>query len=185
MKSISSRNLINPLAYAALAIGLSSLAAASCGDSFTAMASGKAFASSSMATQLGASTTAAYSGHSSIVGLWYVQFISGGVTIQEAFQNWNLGGTEVHNPNVDPRGGTVCLGTWVKAPGGAYKLAHRVWNYDTSGNFLGVIHVSETIYLTNRGNAQTGSFKLDFYDPDGNFQTEIAGNVTGQRIQVE
>lgn len=96
-----------------------------------------------------------------------------------------FGGTEVHNPNVDPRGGTMCLGTWVKTQGGAFKLAHRVWNYDTNGNFLRTIRVSETVYLTNKGNAQTGSFKLEFYNPDGNFETEVAGTVTAQRIQAE
>ena len=75
-------------------------------------------------------------------------------------------GSSPNNPNVDPRGRTTCLGRWVKAPGGAFKLAHRVWNYDTNGNFLGTIHLRETVHLTNKGNAQTGSFKLDFYDPD-------------------
>jgi len=185
MKSISIRTLIKLVACAALATGLNSIAVASCGDSLSGMASGKATVSSPVGKQLAASATTASASNSSIVGLWYVQFIAGGVTIQEAFQNWNFGGTEVHNPNVDPRGANVCLGTWVKTQGGALKLAHRVWNYDTNGNFLGTIHLSETIYLTHDGNAQTGSFRLDFYDPDGNFITEVAGNVTGQRIQVE
>ena len=120
----------------------------------------------------------------SIVGLWYVQFVVGGQTIQEAFQNWNRGGTEVHNPNVDPRSGNVCLGTWVQTQEG-FKLAHRVWNYDSNGNFMGTIHLSETVHLCQNGSEQTGSFKLDFYDPSGSFVTEVAGSVTAQRIQVE
>ena len=67
--------------------------------------------------------------------------------IQEAYQIWNAGGTEVHNPNVDPRGGDVCLGVWKRAAKpGTYKLAHRVWNYDTNGNFMGTIKLSETAY---------------------------------------
>jgi hypothetical protein len=45
--------------------------------------------------------------------------------------------------------------------------------------------MSETVYLTHNGNAQSGTFKLDIYDPSGNFVTEIAGNVNGQRIRVE
>jgi hypothetical protein len=53
------------------------------------------------------------------------------------------------------------------------------------GNFLGTIHLSETVHLTQRGSGQTGSFTLNFYDPDGNFEMEVAGNVVGQRIQVE
>src|ERR1700730_8254450 len=81
---------------------------------------------------------------SSIVGLWHIRFMVGDQTIQEAFQLWNVGGTEVHNPNVDPRTGNVCLGVWKrKASRGPYKLAHRVWSYDANGTFLGTINLSE------------------------------------------
>jgi hypothetical protein len=185
MKPISVQTLTKLAACAVLSVGLSVSALASCGDSLTAMASGRAVATSSIGKQLASASKAGGTANTSIVGLWYVQFVVGGTTIQEAFQNWNLGGTEVHNPNVDPRAGNVCLGTWMKTPSGALKLAHRVWNYDTSGDFLGTIDLSETIYLTHNGSVQTGSFKLDFYDPNGNFETEVAGNITGQRIPVE
>lgn len=47
----------------------------------------------------------------SIVGLWHVEFLIDNQMVQEAFQIWNVGGTEVHNPNI-PLGGGVCLGTW-------------------------------------------------------------------------
>jgi hypothetical protein len=90
----------------------------------------------------------------------------------------------VHNPNVDPRAGNVCLGVWTKSSG-AFKLTHRVWNYDISGNFAGTIHLHETITLSEGGNKQRGSFKLDFYDPSGNFVTQVAGKVIGQRIAAE
>jgi hypothetical protein len=120
-----------------------------------------------------------------MVGLWHIQFTVGGQTIQEAYQLWNIGGTEVHNPNVDPRGGNVCLGVWKHASRGTYKLAHRVWNYDTNGNFMGTIHLSETVTPGQGGNTHSGSFTLDFYDPSGTFQFEVAGNVTGERISVE
>jgi len=181
---ISLQTVTKLAACALLAIGLSASAVATCGDSLAGMASGKAIVSSPLSKQLAAEAKS-NNLFSSIVGLWDVQFVVEGQTIQEAFQNWNFGGTEVHNPNVDPRGGDVCLGTWVPIRGGGFKLAHRVWNYDTNGNFLGTIHLSETVYLSNHGNTQTGSFKMDFYDPAGNFENEVAGNVTGQRIQVE
>jgi len=185
MKSISVQILTKLAACAALTIVLSASALASCGDSLASMASGKAVVSSSLGNQIAAASPAYGTSNSSIVGLWSVQFVVGGQTIQEAFQNWNLGGTEVHNPNVDPRTGNVCLGTWVQTRNGAFKLAHRVWNYDNSGDFLGTIQLSETVSLSRDGNVQTGSFKLDFYDPSGNFITEVAGKITGQRIQVE
>jgi len=185
MKAICTRLLPKLVACGVLAIGFSSTARASCGDNLAAMATAKAVVSSSINKQLAAAPTGEGNNNSSIVGLWHVEFVVGGQTIQEAFQNWNAGGTEVHNPNVDPRAGNICLGTWLRTAGGTYKLAHRVWNYDTNGNFLGTISLSETTHLTNNGNVQTGSFKLDFYDASGSFQMEVSGSVTGQRIQVE
>ena len=60
-----------------------------------------------------------------------------------------------------------------------------MWNYDTNGNFLGTINLSEKLTLGHAGNRHTGSFTLDFYDPSGNFLTEVAGIVTGERISAE
>ena len=76
-------------------------------------------------------------------------------------------------------------GMWKQGPHGTYTLAHRVWNYDTNGNFLGTIHLSESVTVSPDGNSQSGSFALDFYDPAGNFQFEVPGNVTGERISVD
>jgi hypothetical protein len=120
-----------------------------------------------------------------MVGLWQIQFMIGDQTIQEAYQLWNAGGTEVHNPNVDPRAGNVCLGVWKHTSHGTFKLAHRVWSYDTNGNFLGTVHLSETVTVGQGGNTHSGSFTLDIYDPSGNFVTEVTGNVTGERISVD
>lgn len=167
-----------------LAVGLSASALASCGDSLSAMAAGAASVHS-QSRPIQPSSEAATGVNSRIVGLWHVQFTVGDQTIQEAFQAWNAGGTEIHNPNVDPRAGSVCLGVWKHVPHGAFKLAHRVWSYDTNGNFMGTIHLSETLTLGNHGNTQSGSFALDFYDPSGSFLFEVAGNVTGERISVE
>jgi hypothetical protein len=123
-----------------------------------------------------------------IVGLWHTEFnitipgVPDPVTIQTAFQIWNLGGTEVHNPKVDPRGGSLCLGAW-KQSRGVYKLVHRVWSYAPDGTFLGTINLAEAVRVTNRGRSHTGSFTLDFFDPDGN-PLEVPG-PTGHPAHVE
>ena len=186
MNSTQTLNLIKFAAGTALVVGLSASALASCGDSLSAMAAGAASAQrQSRVIQPSSESAGDNEGKSSMVGLWHIQFTVGGQTIQEAYQLWNAGGTEVHNPNVDPRGGSVCLGVWKHASHGAYKLAHRVWSYDTSGNFMGTIHLSETLTLGQGGQTHSGSFTLDFYDPSGTFQFEVAGSVTGERISVE
>ena len=120
----------------------------------------------------------------SIVGLWHIRFEVGGQTIQEAFQIWNTGGTEVHNPNVNPLQGNVCLGAWKEEAPQTFKLTHRVWNYE-GGVFQGTIHLSETLVLGDRGATHSGTFTLDFYDPAGNFLFEVPGTVIGERISVE
>jgi hypothetical protein len=130
----------------------------------------------------------------SIVGLWHVDFnivvpgAPGPITIQTAFQIWNLGGTEVHNPKVDPRGGSLCLGAW-KQIRGVYKLAHRVWSYAPDGTFLGTINLTESVRVSRNGQSHTGSFTLDFFDPDGNplavpgvHPAHVEGDVAAERI---
>jgi hypothetical protein len=186
MKSTRTLNIIKLVVCVVLAVGLSSSALASCGDSLSAMATGAAAVhSQSRSIQPNSGSTQDDGANSRIVGLWHIQFTVGDQTISEAYQLWNAGGTEVHNPNVDPRSGNVCLGVWKHAPHGAFKLTHRVWSYDTNGNFMGTIHLSETVTLSHDGNAHSGSFTLDFFDPSGNFQFEVAGDVTGERISVE
>ena len=185
MKSTRTLKIVKFAACTVLVVGLSASALASCGDSLSAMAAGAvAIVNQSRPMEQDSQSSASYSVNSSIVGLWHIHFKVNGQTIQEAYQLWNAGGTEVHNPNVDPRTGNVCLGVWKRAAG-TYTLAHRVWNYDANGNFLGTIHLRETLTLGHGGNTHSGSFKLDFYDPNGHFVNEVAGRVTGKRISVE
>ena len=170
-----------------LVVAFSATAMASCGDSLSAMAAAAASVrSQSTASQLSVnngSATASDNGvNTSIVGLWRVRFQVGDQTIQEAFQIWNAGGTEVHNPKVDPRTGNICLGAWKEAAPQTFKLTHRVWSYDTSGDFLGTINLNETLVLGDKGNTHSGSFTLDFYDPSGNFMFEVPGSAIGERI---
>lgn len=103
--------------------------------------------------------------------------------IQEAFQTWNTGGTEVHNPNVDPRGGSVCLGAWIEAAPQTFKLTHRVWLYDANGNFQAIGHLTESLTLSDRGNTHSGTFTLQAFDAEGNpLGGPAVGTVIGERI---
>lgn len=183
------RNLkFTRLAAAAILIaGFGANASASCGDSLSAMAAQvPVVQAQSRPLDMGARSKADQVAYSSIVGLWHMRFMIGDQTIQEAFQLWNSGGTEAHNPNVDPRSGNICFGVWKRMPDRVtYKLTHRVWHYDSNGNFLGTIHLAEKVTLGDHGTSHGGSFSLDFFDPAGNFQFEVAGDVVAERIGVE
>ncbi|PYX32024.1 MAG: hypothetical protein DMG80_08850 [Acidobacteria bacterium] len=179
-------NFVKLAACMILLVGISAVASASCGDSLSAMAASAAASQIQTRPIQNKSHSEAPGGaRTSIIGLWHIQFKVGDQTIQEAFQLWNAGGTEVHNPNVDPRSGNVCLGVWRHAKNNAFKLAHRVWSYDANGNFMGTIHLSETLTLGNNGQTHSGTFTLDFFDPSGNFQFEVPGNVIAERISVD
>ena len=173
-----------------LLVTLSATAMAQCGASFNSMAAAAgSIRNKPQMSQLTAQNRSTgpsdIAVNTSIVGLWHISFLVGGEQIQEAFQTWNTGGTEVHNPNVDPRQGTVCLGTWDEAAPQTFKLNHRVWLYTPDGSFLGVGHLHETLTLSDRGNTQNGSFTLDLYDLSGNKLAELAaGTVKGERISV-
>ena len=186
MKSTQTLNFVKFAACMILVVGLSASALASCGDSLSALAAGAASVQSQSRPMQKNSEAARETGSKeSIVGLWQVQFIVGGQTIQDGYQIWNAGGTEVHNANVDPRGGFVCLGAWKRGPHGTFKLAHRALQYDTNGNFLGTVHLSETVTVGDGGSTHNGSFTIDFYDPSGNFVFEVTGDVKGERISAD
>src|SRR6185436_7258974 len=135
------RGAVTGCALTVLAVGFSVTARAQCGASFNSMAAAAAIVrtQSGMAQSHvpnGAATASDNAVHTSIVGLWHIRFLVEGEQIQEAFQIWNTGGTQVHNPNVDPRQGNVCLGTWDEAAPQTFKLNHRVWLYTPDGSFL-------------------------------------------------
>ncbi|HEX8815359.1 MAG TPA: hypothetical protein VF753_07655 [Terriglobales bacterium] len=182
----SNRNV--PLKFVlatAIVLAISASAFGSCGDAMRSLAASAAVGNRASSSRDNAGVSEAAPDGASAVGLWHVFFSVGGNTIQEAYQTWNLGGTEIHNPNVDPRAGNVCLGAWEQLSGGSYKLTHRVWNYDTNGNLLGTIHLHEVITLSSNGNGHHGAFRLDFYDPSGKFVTEVKGEVKAARIEIE
>jgi len=117
------RNIIGVklIVLVTLMVGFGATAMAQCSASFNAMAEAAVSARSQLpALQLSARRNSAAAAsdaavNTSIVGMWHIKFnitvpgVPDPITIQEAFQIWNTGGTEVHNPNVDPRGGSVCL----------------------------------------------------------------------------
>lgn len=115
----------------------------------------------------------------SIVGLWQVHYSFPNMD-QEAYQAFEAGGTEIHNPNTPTNG--ICLGAWDWADGNTFTLTHRVWLYD-NGTFVGVGHLDATIELLDRGNVQTGRFTMTIYDLSGNaISPPIPGTLEGKRV---
>lgn len=118
----------------------------------------------------------------SVVGLWHVHYVGPAMPggDQEAYQIFNTGGTEVHNPNTPTDG--VCLGAWNQTAQ-TVSLTHRVWLYDPTGTFVGVGHLNATIVVGDRGTTQTGDFTLQIFDLEGNpISPPFPGTLSGERI---
>jgi hypothetical protein len=169
--------------------GLSAAASAQCGSSITAMvAAARLRPQPSILLSSIPKPTAIMADSGtlpSIIGFWHTRFLVEGNQIQEAYQIYNFGGTEVHNPNVDPSSGNVCLGAWEETSPRTYRLTHRVWLYDPAGNFHGTGHLSEVLVLGNRGRTHSGTFSLKIFDPFGNQVDEVDGTVSAERVSDE
>jgi hypothetical protein len=121
----------------------------------------------------------------SIVGLWNVNFLSGGQVVDVAFDAWHGDQTEILNDYTDPIEGNVCLGVWVEAGNHTYKLKHPSWVFDSNGTLLGTEILRETVKLNGNGQSYTGAYTLDIYDVSGNFVEEFSGSLKATRINVD
>jgi hypothetical protein len=121
----------------------------------------------------------------SIVGLWNVTFVSGGQTVDQGFDQWNLGGTEILNDTPPPATGNVCLGVWAQIGQLSYKLNHPSWTFDSAGNLNGTVVIREQVVLDPRGNNFAGAFTYYVYDLNGNLLDRVNGKITGTRITAD
>jgi len=118
----------------------------------------------------------------SIVGLWKINFLSGGAIVDVAFDAWHSDGTEVLNDYTDPIESNVCLGVWQQTGTRAYKLKHPSWYFDTNGNLLGTVIIHESVSLSADGNSFSGPAVEDVYDTSGNLLDVLTAQVMATRI---
>ena len=118
------------------------------------------------------------------MGLWYVNYTSGGEPLYESFDQWHSDGTELENPNLAPATGPLCVGVWKQVGTRTFRLHHVGWNFDINGNSLGSFTLDETNTVSRNGLTYKGTFDLKFYDVDGNLVDEVTGTQTATRITV-
>jgi hypothetical protein len=124
-------------------------------------------------------------GGAPIVGLWTVTFYSGGVIVDQAFDAWNSGGTEVLNDFTDPIEDNVCLGVWVQTGPRTFKLKHPSWTFDATGTLTGTAYILETITVGPGGNEYAGPYTIDLFDTSGNPVGSYSGVIQGYRIMPD
>lgn len=123
----------------------------------------------------------------SIVGMWSVQFLAGGATIDFGYQQWHSDGTEIMNSGGRaPATGNFCLGVWKQTGRSTYKLNHFALSYDpATGKINAKVNIKEDVIVDQRGDNFSGPFTFDVYDPNsGALLQHIAGRVVGKRVTV-
>jgi hypothetical protein len=123
----------------------------------------------------------------SIVGMWSVQYVSGGNVIDFGYAVWHADGTDfINSGGHAPSTQNYCLGVWKKTAPFTYKLKHLVLSYDTSGNLDAHVILHETVVVSRTGTSYSGPFTIDVYALDGTTLLQhVAGEVTGTRITVD
>jgi hypothetical protein len=122
-----------------------------------------------------------------IVGMWRVQFLSGGNVIDQAIAHWHDDGTELMNSSRNPDTQSFCMGVWQNSGNSLYKLNHYAISWDPTTSTtepLGLGSIRENIKLAKDGNSFTGTFVINQYDESGNLLATVSGTVNGFRINV-
>ena len=105
--------------------------------------------------------------------------------MDQGFDQWNVGGTEILNDTPPPATGNVCLGVWAQIGQLSYKLNHPSWTFDNAGNLNGTVIIREQVVIDPRGNSFAGAFTYYVYDLKGNLLDRVNGTITGQRITAD
>lgn len=128
-------------------------------------------------------------GKNAMVGLWHFQFWApdvGGTEVDAGYQVWHKDGTEIMNSGLrPPRSGDFCLGVWERTGERMYRLNHFTTSWDPAGNvLLGTGNIKEEITVSQDGKSYSGHFSIVQYDESLNVLGQVAGVVTGTRLDV-
>ena len=123
-------------------------------------------------------------GHSSIVGLWNVTYISAVTQGQiQTYDQWHSDGLEFEVAGLFP--GAVCQGTFKQMANGSVQLFHVAWTFDANGVLNGYWQETQTNTVSSDRQSYSGTYDRKFYDLNGNFLFEDYGTQTATRLSVE
>jgi hypothetical protein len=124
-------------------------------------------------------------GPPTIVGMWSVQFMVNGSQFDFGYAQWHADGTELMNSGTRaPSTQNFCMGVWTQTGPLRYHLNHFALSYDgASGALNAKVNIKEDVTLAPQGDAFSGPFSVDVYDPTGaTLLQHVAGQITGRRV---
>ena len=117
------------------------------------------------------------------VGLWQCTFTGTDGSSYVGFETIYADGNELLIDNSAPSTDNVCSGVWEQTGPRTYTINHPSWDFDTSGNLIGIVVLLETITVDARGNKYAGSGTVTVYDPTlSTIVYQGSGTLTGTRI---
>jgi hypothetical protein len=119
-----------------------------------------------------------------IVGLWQVNYLSGGQVVDRGYEVWHDDGTEILVDIAPPATDNVCIGVWIQTGKLNFKLTHPSWTFDINGNLTGTAMIRNVINLDSRGDKFTGTFTVDIYDNSGKLVDHLEGLLAATRIKA-
>lgn len=118
-----------------------------------------------------------------IVGLWHTYLSVGGQVIDEAFDMFNYGGTEMMVDTAAPATDNVCNGVWVQTGPLTYRVTHPSFFFDMTGTLQGTVIIRSVITLDRPAGKLTGTVTVDVFDNNSKLVDHQEGAVlTGTRI---
>jgi hypothetical protein len=136
-------------------------------------------------TPLAQSAPAQSGEEQTLVGFWDIKFIADNQVVDEGFDQFHSDGLEILNDTSPPVTGNICLGTWTKTGGHAYKLKHPFWIFDpdTNTTVIGRGMILERITVDHGGQTLSGTFTFQLRDLSGNpLAPDTTGQIKGDRI---
>jgi len=130
-------------------------------------------------------TPKARGGDPSIVGLWQVNFTSGGQVVDQAYEVFHSDGTEMMVDTSAPASDNVCVGVWAQVDGLEFKLNHVSWTFDDQGNLNGTATIKLDITLDPNSNIFSGTFTVDVFDLHGSTVDHLTGTVAAKRVTID
>ncbi|MBV9158555.1 MAG: hypothetical protein JO097_20015 [Acidobacteriaceae bacterium] len=119
------------------------------------------------------------------VGLWESTFTGEDGSTYVGFESIYADGNELLIDNSAPATDNVCSGVWEQTGFRTYTINHPSWDFDTSGNLIGIVVITETITVEARGNKYTGNGTVTVYDPTlTTIVYQVSGTLTATRITV-
>ena len=119
------------------------------------------------------------------VGLWQSTFSGTDGSTYIGFETIYADGNELLIDNSAPSTDNVCSGVWEQTGPRTYTINHPSWDFDTSGNLIGIVVLIETFTVDAKGNKYTGTGTVTIYDPSlSTIVYQVSGTLTATRITV-